>query len=122
MFGTYNIRNGRNRSLESALRGMSQVNMDLGIFQDAKLTNSVYTRGSERYSIFTMDALRQHRGGVEVFYRPSLRFAVEAAQKFVPNVVVFQMATRERRWYIVRCHVTPYNTLTIESVVAALKE
>ena len=30
-FGTYNIRNGGNRGLESALRGMSQANMDLGI-------------------------------------------------------------------------------------------
>ena len=32
-FGTYNIRNRRNGGLESALRGMSQANMDLGIFQ-----------------------------------------------------------------------------------------
>ena len=32
-FGTYNIRNGRNEGLESALRGMSQANMDLDIFQ-----------------------------------------------------------------------------------------
>ena len=30
-FGTYNIRNGRRGGLESALRGMSQANMDLGI-------------------------------------------------------------------------------------------
>ena len=32
-FGTYNIRNGRNGGMESALRGMAQANMDLGIFQ-----------------------------------------------------------------------------------------
>ena len=32
-FGTCNIRNGRNRCLESALRGMSKANMDMGIFQ-----------------------------------------------------------------------------------------
>ena len=31
-FGTYNIRNGRNGGLESAIRGMSKANMDLGIF------------------------------------------------------------------------------------------
>ena len=35
-FGTYNIRNGRNGGLELALRGMSQANMDLGIFQEKK--------------------------------------------------------------------------------------
>ena len=44
-FGTYNIRNGRNRGLESALRGMSQANMDLGIFQETKVTDGIYTRG-----------------------------------------------------------------------------
>ena len=32
-FSTYNIRNGRNGGLESALWGMSQANMDLGISQ-----------------------------------------------------------------------------------------
>ena len=32
-FGTYNVRNGGNGGLESALRGVSQANMDLGIFK-----------------------------------------------------------------------------------------
>ena len=32
-FGTYNIRNGRNGGLESALHRMSQANMDLGVLQ-----------------------------------------------------------------------------------------
>ena len=31
-FGTYNICNGCNSGLDSALWGMSQANMDLGIF------------------------------------------------------------------------------------------
>ena len=36
----------QNLGLESAMRGMSQANMNLGIFQEKKLTNGVYTRGS----------------------------------------------------------------------------
>ena len=32
-FGTYNIRNGRNGVLESVFRGVSEANMELGIFQ-----------------------------------------------------------------------------------------
>ena len=43
-FGTYNIRNGRNGGLESALRGMAQANIDLGVFQENKCTDGVYTR------------------------------------------------------------------------------
>ena len=42
-FGTYNIRNGRNGELESALRVMSQANMDLSIFQETKCTYGIYT-------------------------------------------------------------------------------
>ena len=44
-FGTYKICNVRNRGLELALREISQANMDLGIFQETKLTNGVYTCG-----------------------------------------------------------------------------
>ena len=39
-----------------------------------------------------------------------------------PNVVGFQLATGKRRWYIVEFYLAHDDTLTIESVVAALKE
>ena len=55
-FGANNIRNVRNRVLESALRGMSQANMDLDKFQEIKLINSVYTCRSAGYSVVATDA------------------------------------------------------------------
>ena len=67
-FGTYNIHNGCNGSLESALRGMSQANIGLGIFQETKVTDGIYTRGSAGYSVVATDAPSRHCGGVEVFY------------------------------------------------------
>ena len=57
-FGTYNIRNGRNGGLGSALRGMSQANMDLGIFQETKCTDGIYTRELAGYRIVATDAPR----------------------------------------------------------------
>ena len=105
-----------------ALRGVSQSNMELGIFQETMVTNGIYTRGSAGYSVVARDAPIRHHGGVAVFYRPAPHFTVEAVQLFGPNVVGFQMAMGERRWYIVGCYLAPDNTSTIESVVAALKE
>ena len=67
IFGTYNIRNGRNRGLESALRGMSQSNMDLGIFQETKCTDGIYTCGSAGYRVVATDAPSQHCCGVALF-------------------------------------------------------
>ena len=79
-FGTYNIRNRRNRGLESALRGMSQANMDLGIFQEKKCTDGIYTHESAGYRVVATDAPSRHRGGVALFYRTSPIFAVEAVR------------------------------------------
>ena len=102
-FGTYNICNGRNGGLKSALRGMSQANMDLGIFQEKKVTDGMYTRGSAGYSIVATDAPSRHCRGVAVFHRPSPHFAVEAVQQFGPNIIGFQLVKGAQRCYIVRC-------------------
>ena len=47
---------------------------------------------------------------------------MDAFQQFGSNVIGFQMVIEERQWYIVGCYLTPDDTSTIESVVAALKE
>ena len=42
--GSYNICNGCNVRLKSAMQGMSQWSMYLGVFQDMKVSKGVYTR------------------------------------------------------------------------------
>ena len=121
-FGTYNICNRRNRGLELALRGMSQANMDLGIFQETKVTDGIYTREPAGYSVIATEAPSQHHDGVAVFHRPAPHFAVEAVQKFSPNVIGFHLVTGARQWYIVGCYLAPDDTSNIERVVEALKE
>ena len=120
-FGTYNIRNGRNGGLEAALQGMSQANMDLGILQDTKLTDGIYTRGSADYSVIAMNVLSRHHGGVALFYRSEPHFVVEAVEKFGPNVLGFQLATGVRRWYIVGVYIAPEDTMTMEQGVEAIR-
>ena len=76
---------------------MSQANTDLGIFQETKMTDGIYTRGSDGYSVVATDAPSRNRGGVTIFHRPVPHFAVEAVQQFEPNVIGFQLATGARR-------------------------
>ena len=90
-FGTYNIRNGQKGGLEAALWGVSQANMDLGILQETKLTDGVYTRGSAGYNVIATDAPSRHRGDVALFYRSTPHFVVEAVERYGPNVMVFQV-------------------------------
>ena len=100
---------------------MSQANMDLGILQETKLTNGVYTRRSAGYSVIATDEPSGHRGGTAIFYRSEPHFVVEAVEKFGPNFVGFQLATGARRWYIVGVYLAPEDTTTMERVSEALR-
>ena len=120
-FGTYKIRNSRKGGLEAALWGMSQANMDLGILQETKTTNGVYTRGSAGYKVIATDAPSRHCGGVALFYRPTPHFVVESVDRYGPNVMGFQVATGAQRWYIVGAYVSPKDEVTMETVVAAIE-
>ena len=68
-FGTYNIRKEYNGSLESVLRGVGQANVDVGVFQETKLTESIYTRKSAGYKVVVTLLPRQYQGGIALFYR-----------------------------------------------------
>ena len=90
-----------------ALRGMSQANMDLGILQETKLMDGIYTRRLAGYSVITTDAPSRHRSGVALFYRSKPHFVVDVVDKFGPNVLGFQLATGARRWYIMGLYIAP---------------
>ena len=87
--------------------------MDLGILQETKLSNGIYTHGSAGYSVVATDAPSRHRGGVEIIHWPAAHFAVEAVRKYGPNVIGFQLVMGAQRWYIMGCYLTPNDTLTI---------
>ena len=95
--------------------------MDMGIFQETKCTDGIYTRESAGYRVVATDALSRHRGGVALLYRPSPLSAVEAVREYGPNVMSFEVATGARQWYIIGCYLAPDDTSTIERVVAALR-
>ena len=47
---------------------------------------------------------------------------MEAVWQFGPNVIVFQLVTEARRWYIVVCYLASDDNSTIERVIEVLKE
>ena len=67
--GSYNIRNGRNGGMDSALRGTDQANMDLGALQETNVMEGAYTHGSYVYSVIEIDTQSRNHSGVAVFYR-----------------------------------------------------
>ena len=68
-FVSYNTRKGHNGGLESALHGMDQSNMDLGVLQETNLIGGIYMRALGGYCIISTNKPIWHQGGVAVFYR-----------------------------------------------------
>ena len=79
--------------MESALRGIYQANMYLGVFQDTNLAKCIYTRGSSGYKMVSTEAPSAHisSGSVAIFYREAEYFSVEAPHTYRANVVSFQL-------------------------------
>ena len=100
-FGLYNICNGCNSGLESALHGMYQANMDLLVFQEIKSTEWIYMRESGGNWFAETAAPSLYFGGVYVFYRKAENFTLEALHLHSPNVFSFQMELGGQRWHVV---------------------
>ena len=80
------------------LRGMAQANIDLGVFQETKCTDGIYTRASAGYRVIATNAPSRHRGGVALFYRTEAQFAVEEVRVYGPRVLSFEVVARIMSW------------------------
>ena len=93
---SYNIRSGRSGGLESALRAMEAMGVDLGVLLETKLTGGIYTRFSSGYSVVASDAASAHQGGITLFWRPNKSYEVEDWRVRGPNVLSFVIVTGGR--------------------------
>lgn len=118
---TYNIRSGRNGRLEIALRAMEQMNVDLGILTEAKLTDGIYTRCSSGYNVVATNARVHNQGGVALFYKNSPDWQVESVRHHGPNVISFQLVAASRRWGVIGAYVPPSDLDTVEYINQAFE-
>jgi hypothetical protein len=66
---SWNIHNGCNGGLESALRTMEAMDVDLGILMETKVTGRIYTQNLSGYSVVASKAPSTHQGGIAFFWR-----------------------------------------------------
>ena len=59
---TWNIRSGRNGGLETAVRALHGLEVDVAVLQETRLTKGVYARKVEEYRVMASDAGRPQGG------------------------------------------------------------
>ena len=100
---------------------MEQGRVDCGVFRETKLTKGVYARELSGFWVMATEALRNHRGGVAIFYRKAENFAAEELFLHGPNAISFQLVTGRRRWHVLGCYISPSNALTIEDIADSIR-
>ena len=92
-FVCYSIQIGCSGSLESALCGMAQDSIYLGVVQETNITSGIYKREFVGYWVVALDVTGGHRRGAALFYQDLKHFAVEAYHQHGQNFFIFQMTT-----------------------------
>ena len=96
--------------------------MDLDVFQEKKVMEVIYTRESGGYLVAVTAVPSPHCGGIAIFYRDVDHFTLEALHLHSTNVISFHMVSGGQPCHVVGCYITPYNALTIESVIVAISQ
>ena len=112
--GLWNIRCGRNGGLEFAARGMKQMGMDIAIFQEAKLTEGKYTKGTSGYKVFASNAQSTQKGGVALLWvEDHDLFEIESVRFPTADVLTFQLITGDSKWFVVSGYIAPGDKETV---------
>lgn len=121
---TYNIQSGRNGRLETALRALNSLNVDIGILTEAKLTKGRHTRYSYGYQVVATQARSASQGGVALVFRdsPTQGWQVESIRRYGPNVLSFQLSSGRFRYGVVGVYIPPKDVTTLEFVTQAMED
>ncbi len=116
MVTSYNLQNGSNGGLESALQAMKQTGVDCGILLETKLTKGVYTCWSSGYNVQSTHVPSKWQGRISLFWRTSRTYEIEEVEMRGPNLLSFQLIPGATRWYMVGCYILPTNLTTLTHV------
>ena len=103
---TLNIIDGRRNRLNAALRCMKQMNVDIGLLTETKLSNDRYTKSAEGYRVEGTKA-DIGKGGIALVYRDSKAWGLESTRTYGPNVIKTTLVSGQRRWYIIGAYIPP---------------
>jgi hypothetical protein len=119
---TYNICNGCNGGLESALQAMEAIDVVIGVFLESKVTGGIYTRSSIGYSVVASNTPSMHQGEIALFWQPNKSYDVEDWQIRGPNVLLFTIVMGSQQFFAMGCYIPPNNLSTLQHIVQAWNE
>jgi hypothetical protein len=106
---TWNIVGRRGGRLTQAATGLVQMGVGLAVLTETKLVNDRHPKTTSGYSIMRLKAVSGHQGGVAIMWKEDdPKFEVKSVLfNNGPNIVTFQLATGDERFYVIGIYVPP---------------
>ena len=97
-----------------------QGNMYPGVLFKTKIMNGVYTRCLLDYNVIVSEAPRKHQGGGSTLLPQLPPLSDRGEPVFCPHVFIFQLVTRQKRWFVSGCYVLPDSAAETDHITKAL--
>ena len=120
---TLNITDARNARLNTAIRCMKEMKVDIAVLTETKLHHDRYTKSSDGYTVVATVA-EKHKGGVAIVYRKSPGWTLESIHSFGKNVIRATLVSGQKRYSIVGAYIPPSEEdgATLASITEACSE
>jgi hypothetical protein len=117
---TWNIRCGQNLGLASAAKGLAQMGIGAAILTEMKIMDNRYPKLTSGYKVISLKAKTNKQGGIALVWKEGhSSFKVEAARVVTPNLLIFQLVTGYKQFYVMGIYIPPNNTTGVDVLWAA---
>jgi len=105
---TYNVVSARGIKLLEALRAMQDLNTDIAILTEAKLTGDRHARTGHGYHVFATNASSSSKGGVALVWRTGQQpWTLEGMRAISANTISATLVTGDKRWLLLGTYLSP---------------
>jgi len=103
---------GRNGCLEGAIWAIDQLNFDLGILTEVKITSNKYTPLQFSYNVLATCATSANKGGAALFWQNNAdNWHIEDPTPVSPNTISMILTSENKWWILIRSYISPTDDL-----------
>ena len=105
---TYNVVSARKTRLLLALRAMADINTDIAVLTETKLTSGRHAKTGHGYSVFASSATSPSQGGVALIWRKeTTHWTLEGMRVLSANSVSATLVSGDQRWLLLGTYISP---------------
>lgn len=104
---TFNIMNGRGSGLQLATRALKQMNVDVAVVTETKVTNNLYAKSYDGYNIRCSMAISHNQGGIALITRETDLWQIESERTHGHNVMSFEIVSGNKRTPVIGAYIPP---------------